>query len=248
MLHTAPTLRRALALAAIPALLVTGCLGGGDDGKAAESPSPKAESAEPTPEPVKYSTLPDTCKLVPAKLVEELVPEVDHKSGEPLKTSDVATYNGCQWSALEDYDYRTLVVSLRRHESEVGVGSGDERAARYAESQIKKLTGDKSLKGVEQTAVEGVGDEATGIAYEHTSDGDDYRTRTVVARTGNVVVVVDYGGTGFEDGEKPSAKDLGEPAEKAAKQTIAALDKAKDQPKDEAEDKAEDKAEGETEA
>ncbi|GAA4660667.1 hypothetical protein GCM10023347_10260 [Streptomyces chumphonensis] len=229
MFHSNLTVRRALALVAVPALLVTGCLGGGDDdAKApAEKPSAEAEkSSEPKPEPVKFSELPDACKTVPGKTIEDIVPEAENEKGKNLKSKDTDSYTSCLWSGLDEYDYRSLFVSLRRYDSVLDVGSGDDRAARSAASEVEKITGDKANKKVEEKALKDLGDEATTIGFdseEKGDDGGDYRNQRVVARTANVVVVVDYSGTGFEDADNPKADEIRKGAEKAAEQVVAAV-------------------------
>ncbi|MEE1931505.1 DUF3558 family protein [Streptomyces sp. TRM 70351] len=221
------TVRRTLAAAAVPVLFVAGCSGGGSDDKSGASPSPSASSASPEPEPVTFTTLPDACEALPEKTVEEVVPKTRDAGGKALKSKDTASYSGCLWTGLDEYDYRSLSVSLRRFDSDLTLGSGDERAAEYAGEQIADVGADKANKNVKDAPLEGVGDAATSIGYDtEVKEGDsagDYRARRVVARTANVVVTVDYSGTGFEDGETPSAGAVQKGAETAAKAAVAAV-------------------------
>ncbi|MCX2968919.1 MULTISPECIES: DUF3558 family protein [Streptomyces] len=236
MLHTtsspaaragAVRLRRALALAAVPVLLVAGCSGGSDDKGGEAAPSPSASSAPPEPEPVKFAELPDACSVLPKKTVEDVVPGVENEKGKALRSKDTDTYTSCLWTGLDEYDYRSLTVSLRRYESDLTLGTGDERAAQYAEEQVAKVGGDEAHASVKEAPLEGVGDSATGVGFDaEVKDGDaagEYRHQFIAARTANVVVTVDYSGTGFEDAKTPSADAIREGAEKAAKAAVAGV-------------------------
>ncbi|SFL71395.1 DUF3558 family protein [Streptomyces pini] len=218
---------RTLACAAVPMLLVAGCSSdsGGDD-SAGPSPSASASSASPTPAPVKFTTLPDPCKTLSGDTVGDVVPEAK-KKGKNLGSKDADGYGTCLWSGLDDYQYRALTVSLKRFDSDVTLGSGSERAAEYAGQQVAAVSQDEENKKVKDTPLDGVGDQATSIAFEtERKDGkktEEYREQRVVAITGNVVVTVDYEGAGFETGKTPKAEDIRENAEKAAKEAVKAV-------------------------
>ncbi|MGY1453366.1 DUF3558 family protein [Streptomyces sp. SS8] len=218
---------RTLACAAVPMLLVAGCSSGsGGDDSAGPSPSASASSASPTPAPVKFTTLPDPCKTLSGDTVGEVVPEAK-KKGKNLGSKDTDGYGTCLWSGLDDYQYRALTVSLKRFDSDVTLGSGSERAAEYAGQQVAAVSQDEENKKVKDAPLDGVGDQATSIAFEtERKDGkktEEYREQRVVAITGNVVVTVDYEGAGFETGKTPKAEDIRENAEKAAKEAVKAV-------------------------
>ncbi|MBW1602647.1 DUF3558 domain-containing protein [Streptomyces sp. JJ66] len=219
---------RALALTAVPVLLVASCSGGSDDAKGeADKPSPSASSAPPKPAPVKFAELPDACKALPKDTVKDVVPGVKDEKGKALRSKDTDSYTSCLWTGLDEYDYRSLTVSLRRYESDLSLGTGDERAAKYAEEQVAKATGDKSHKSVKEAALKDVGDSATSIGFDtEVKDSDaagEYRNQVIVTRTANVVITVDYSGTGFEDAKTPSADTIREGAEKAAKSAVSTV-------------------------
>lgn len=221
---------RILAGAAAPVLLVAGCSFGSDSGGSDGDPSPAAESsseAAPSPEPVKFSKLPDACKTISKDTVEEVVPKAKSKSGKNLGSKDVDSYGSCLWNGLDDYDYRALTVSLRRFDSDTSIGSGDKRATEYAKQQLAKISEDKAHKGVKESAVKGVGDTATALSYEvekkEGKSSEDYREQRLVVRTGNVVLTVDYSGAGFEDAKTPKAADIRKGAEKVAKEAVKSV-------------------------
>jgi len=219
---------RTLACAAVPMLLVAGCSSdsGGDD-SAKPSPSPStSSSAPPSPAPVKFTTLPDPCKTLSKGTVEDVVPEAE-TAGKNLGSKDADGYGTCLWSGLDGFQYRALTVSLKRFDSDVTLGSGAERAAKYAGQQVAAVAQDRENKKVKDTPLDGVGDQATAVAFEtekkNGKKSEDYRERRIVAVTGNVVVTVDYEGAGFETGETPSAEEIRKGAEKAAKEAVKAI-------------------------
>ncbi|HEX5568479.1 MAG TPA: DUF3558 family protein [Streptomyces sp.] len=225
---------RTLACAAVPMLLVAGCSSGsGGDGKddsAGPSAKPSAEapsSAPPSPAPVKFTTLPDPCKTLSKGTVKEVVPGAE-TGGKNLGSKDTDGYGTCLWSGLDGYQYRALTVSLKRFDSDVTLGSGDERAAGYAAQEVSAVSQDKDNKKVKDSALDGIGDEATSLAFEsekkNGKKSEDYREQRIVVRTGNVVVTVEYEGAGFETGRTPDADDIRKGAEKAAKEAVKAVE------------------------
>ncbi|UGY92916.1 DUF3558 domain-containing protein [Streptomyces gobiensis] len=223
---------RALTGAVLPVLLVAGCsFGSGSGTKDSDSASDAGPSKEaaPSPEPVKFSTLPDACETVSKDTVKKTVPKAKPASGKSLGSKDADAYSGCLWSGvdLSTFEYRELSVSLRRYDSDVAIGSGDKRATEYAQDKIAAISGNKEAKSVKDAKLSGVGDTATAISYDITKkDGkksQDYREQRIVVRTANVVVTVDYSGAGLEDAKTPSAADIRKGAEKAAKEAVASL-------------------------
>lgn len=79
--------RAACAAVAVPVLLVAGC--SSDSGEQPSSgPSPSASADKAKPESVTYKELPDPCKTVSEKTVEDVVPGTDDTSGKNLASSD----------------------------------------------------------------------------------------------------------------------------------------------------------------
>ncbi|MCK1813922.1 DUF3558 domain-containing protein [Streptomyces sp. XM4011] len=222
---------RALAWAAVPALLIAGCSSpasdsgadGNDDGAAAEG----SESA-PEPEPVRFADLPSPCAVIGEDTIDEIVPKADPKGGSALTSNDTSLSGTCLWSGLKEYQYRSLTVSLRRFESDLSLGSGDERAQGFIAQQVEEITGDGANSDIAQEDLAGTGDSAITIAYNAEKDIDDdtqdFRQQRVVVRTGNVVVTVDYAATGLEGDDMPGAKGVRERAETAAAEAVDRLD------------------------
>ncbi|MEE1940399.1 DUF3558 family protein [Streptomyces sp. TRM 70361] len=219
---------RTLACAAVPVLLVAGCSsgsGGEDSAKSAKSSAAPSTSAPPSPAPVKFTTLPNPCETLTKKTVKAVVPGA--KTGKNLGSKDADGYGTCLWSGLDDFQYRALTVSLKRFDSDVTLGSGGQRAAKYAGQQVAAVSQDTANKNVKDTPLDGVGDQATSIAFETEKKSgkkaEEYRGQRVVAITDNVVVTVDYEGAGFETGKTPKADAIRKDAEKAAKEAVAAV-------------------------
>ncbi|MGP4110102.1 hypothetical protein ACTWP5_04185 [Streptomyces sp. 4N509B] len=254
-----------VAWAAVPVLLVAGCSGGGSDsegsgdatesasdgsGGGSEDQSPSSEA--PSPAEVRFTTLPEACSTVDGDTVEQVVPEVDPRRGETIETTDPSLSGTCLWTGLDDYQFRSLTVSLRRFDSEEAIGTGDERAEAYMTRLVEEVTGEDSHEDVETAELPDLGDGgATSIGYRVTKDSDEgdaqrYHEQRVVARTGNVVITVDYSGAGFEDADMPSRSRVRENAETAAGVVLANVDAfADEQPADGGDGQSEGQGEGE---
>ncbi|MDB1087895.1 DUF3558 domain-containing protein [Streptomyces sp. ACA25] len=216
---------RTLSWAVVPVLLVAGCSSDSGGG------TPEGDSVavtDPTPEPVRFSALPEPCSTVGADTIGDVVPEAEDEDGEALDSTDLERAGTCLWSGLDGYDFRSLTVAMRRFDSDLSIGSGDERAAEYLRQTAEEVTGDGESQDVEEAGLEGLGDEATTISYlvvkeNSESESRDYRQQRVVIRVDNVVVTVDHTGTGFEDGEAPDAESVRENAEQVAREVVTAL-------------------------
>lgn len=216
-----------LACATASVLLITGC--SSDSG---EDTSDNAAVAEPTPEPVRFAELPNACRTVDPETIEEVVPKASNDKGEELASNDVNATGTCLWTGLDGYDFRSLTVTLKRFDSNLTLGSGDARAEQFLQTQVDEITGDEDNEDVDDSQLPDLGDEAVTIAYAAEKEsGDatrDFQQQRVVSRLANVVVTVDYAGTGFEGGDMPSADAIREAAERVAADSITSLDAAED--------------------
>ncbi|NBM19435.1 DUF3558 domain-containing protein [Streptomyces sp. GC420] len=234
---TAQRLARLLACAAVPVMLVAGCSSdsGSDSGKSkkgsggSSSASPSATKASPSLAPAVYDTLPDACKTLAKKTVTGLVPGAEDKTGKAGKSSDVRTRAGCTWNGLDDNglkgsQYRWLDVSLIRFDSDAALGgSGEERATDHFAKQVTAAQTTEGAKKVKSVAAEGIGDEATAVRYELRKTDEDFRNQTVVVRTENVVLTLNYNGAGYAGAKTPDPDELMKDAQKAAKEVVAAI-------------------------
>ncbi|MFI0821469.1 hypothetical protein ACH4TX_33815 [Streptomyces sp. NPDC021098] len=225
MHRSAPRLARILACATVPVMLVAGCSSGSEDKKDAESSSrPSSPSASPSVAAAKFSKLPDVCSALSGRTIDELVPKAKTKKGKALPSADTNTSATCLWNGLDGFKYRSLSLSMKLFPSDAGLGAGDKRAQEYATQQASKVTSAKGVKNpkTEQAAI---GDAATTVRTEEKKDGDDFRNQTVVARTANVVVTIEYDGAGYETEKTPDAKKLMEDAKSAAKEVVESVAK-----------------------
>lgn len=206
-------------------VLVAGCSDSGG-GKKSESTPSAAASAKPSATPslaaAKYPKLPDTCKALPAKTVEDLVPKVKDKAGKALTGS-------CFWWGLndekaDDIQYRALNLQYNGLSSEPALGSADKRAQEFAEQQVKKAMAEDSPKDVKSQPASGIGDWASTVTTT-TKDqkGVEYHNATVITRTANVVVTLKYSGAGLEGAKAPDVSDVSKDAQGAAKEAVAAV-------------------------
>ncbi|MEK8143773.1 DUF3558 domain-containing protein [Streptomyces sp. M10(2022)] len=210
-------------------LVVAGCSSDSDDKKDAEaSASPSAEKSEPSVEPAKFATLPEPCNSISEKTTKSLVPKAQNKAGTQGTSSDVAARGSCSWNGLDDNgvkgsQYRWLDVGFSRFDSDQALGSGAKRATDHYTKQIAKVEATEDAEKLAAKPVSGIGEQATAIAYDLSKTSEDFKYATIVARTGNVVVTLTYNGAGYAGAKTPSASDILEGAEKAAKEAVASV-------------------------
>ncbi|MFE0738499.1 DUF3558 domain-containing protein [Streptomyces sp. NPDC058855] len=240
MQRSAPRLSRILACAAVPVMLVaTGCSsdsgGGAGAGsaqdKASASPSPSASatpSPTPTVEPAKFAKLPEACKAITEKTTASLVPKAKNKKGTAAASTDLTSRGGCAWNGLDDKgvkgsQYRWLDVSFYRYESDPSLGSGQERARENLAKELAKVQATPGAKKLKTAPATGIGDEATSVAYQVRKTDEDFVYASIVARTGNVLVLLSYNGAGYAGAATPTDKAIMDGAVKAAKEAVTAV-------------------------
>ncbi|WLQ34516.1 DUF3558 domain-containing protein [Streptomyces castrisilvae] len=232
MHRSAPRLTRILACAAVPVMLVVAGCSSDSDGKkdadASASASPQVTKSEPTVEAAKFAELPDPCSSVAAKTVKSLVPSAKSKNGTRGKSSDSSARGSCSWNGLADKgvkgsQYRWLDVGFTRFASDQTLGSGAARAGEDFTKQVGKTEATDGAKNVKSEPVTGIGDQATKVTYDQSKADEDFRYTTIVARTGNVVVVVNYNGAGYAGSKTPTAETILKGATMAVKDAVAAV-------------------------
>ncbi|MFJ4920205.1 DUF3558 domain-containing protein [Streptomyces sp. NPDC088725] len=231
MHRSASRLPRLLACAAVPVMLVVaGCSSGSDDKKDTATAEPSAP-AQPTVEPAKYIDLPEACKALDGKTTGKLVPKAKSKNGTPGNSADISTRGSCSWNGLQDQgvkgsQYRWLDISLMRYDSDQALGSGAARAGKHYADEVTDAKGTEGAASVKTTPSSGIGDQATVVSYTLKKTGADFSYATVVARTENVVITLNYNGAGYAGAKSPSVSDLTADAVSAAKEAVAAVTKA----------------------
>lgn len=221
-------------------LVVAGCSSdsgdSGGSGKAQEQDKTSASaSATPSPsqstktvEPAKFAKLPEVCKSVSAKTTASLVPKAKTKNGTPAVSSDLTSRGGCSWNGLDDKgvkgsQYRWLDVSFYRYESDASLGSGQERAQENLAKELAKVQATPGAKKLQTHTATGIGDEAKTVTYQLRKTDEDFVYTSIVARTGNVLVLLSYNGAGYAGADTPSQKTITDGAAKAVKEAVAAV-------------------------
>ncbi|MFH7599456.1 DUF3558 family protein [Streptomyces racemochromogenes] len=237
MHRSASRLTRVLACAAIPVVLtVAGC--SSDSGKSSSAsgsgkkPSSSSSAASGTKgsatlEKVAFTKLPDPCKSVPAKTVETLVHDAKDKNGTAAKSNDLANRASCSWNGLETdgtkgSQYRWLSVSLVRYDSHASLGSGNKRAEEQYNKQIELAKTTKDGHDFKAEQADGVGDQGTSVIYGIKKDVDFFNT-TVVARTQNVVITLDFNGAAYEGAGAPDQAKMLQDAIAATKEVVTSV-------------------------
>jgi hypothetical protein len=177
------------------------------DRKPSSAPSSSSSAAH------EYAKPPAACSTVAAGTVKKLVPGAK-TAGEELKLSDPDRRTGCSWNALKGFAYRWLDVTFEA--SKASDRAGEARSAKeVAEAAYERLKKD--------TAVPGLGDDAS-VGDELTKeDGQQLRQAVVVVRRANALITVTYNGSDFESGKAPDATEIREGAIKAAEDAVQAL-------------------------
>ncbi|ORT53817.1 DUF3558 domain-containing protein [Streptomyces sp. CB03238] len=236
MHRSAPRLTRILACAAVPVMLVVaGCSSDSDSKSDAAAQSPSTASSpqaavkpKPTVAPAKYTQLPEACKAITGKTIEDLVPEVKNEKGTPGKSSDTASRGSCAWNGLDDNgvkgsQYRWLDISLLRYDSDPSLGSAEQRAQENYTKEVAKVKATEGATSVKTSPAAGVGNEATALSYGLKKTDEDFKYAAIVTRTENVLITVSYNGAGYAGAKTPTPSDLMEDAVKASKEAVAAV-------------------------
>ncbi|MEV2216958.1 DUF3558 family protein [Streptomyces sp. NPDC050997] len=224
--------------AVVPAMLIAaGCSsdsGSDDAGSKSDSPvgaeATSSPSASPTVQAAAYSSLPKPCAVVSKKTLVDLVPK-GAKSGKEGTSGDTATRAGCSWDSLDNNgvkgsQFRWLNISMLRFDSDTSRGTGDKQAQAYYAKQIQDAQSVDGAKNAKSEPLSGTGDQATTVTYDLKKKEGSFKQQTVVTRVENVVVTVDYNGAGLAGEKTPSVATLTKLAEKAAKETVAAVSEA----------------------
>jgi hypothetical protein len=222
-----------LACATVPALLVAGCSSGsggksdsatGSDGGKNGSAAPTATVTTPPPlSPARFKTLPSSCKTITKGTVTKLVPKAKHSGGTAADTADTGgSRSGCSWTGngSDGFQYRWLSVNLERYDSSTQLGAADLQAHTRFTEEVAAL--EKSA-GTKATGVTGLGDEARSISGWAIVAKVKSQNDSVVVRTGNVILIVEYDGAGLEGKKNPSAKTVDGNAQRAAKDAVASV-------------------------
>jgi hypothetical protein len=208
-------------------LVAVGCSSGSDSKSDADSAAPSAK-ASPTVAPAKYTALPDACTTIGSKTIGDLVPKSKSKSGTPGKSTDIASRGSCSWNGLDDNgvkgsQYRWLDVSLMRYDSDPSLGSGASRAGKHFTEEVADARGTEGAQGVRTAPSSGLGDQASVITYTLKKTGADFAYATVVTRTENAVLTLNYNGAGYAGAKSPSVADMTKDALSASKEAVAAI-------------------------
>ncbi|HSX98746.1 MAG TPA: hypothetical protein VLG91_15340 [Streptomyces sp.] len=219
-------------------LLAVGCSSdsGSDGASGDETPAGLDRSAteSATPEVVagKYASLPDACEVFSDKTLKSVVPK-GVKSGKAINESEENVTGDCRWISLDNNgvdgsQYRWLSVSLHLLASNEANGPGEDRAAKAYESKVTAAKAVDGAKNVKTEPLTGTGEQATVIKYDLKKDGDTFKQQTIVVRTANVVITLDYNGAGLAGEKSPDAAALLKSAKSAAEEAVEAIEDAND--------------------
>ncbi|MER6159998.1 hypothetical protein ABT147_31340 [Streptomyces sp. NPDC001868] len=219
-------------------LLAVGCSSdsGSDSASGDETPAGLNEAAKETPTPevvaAKYASLPDACEVFSDKTLKSVVPE-GVKSGKAINAAEKNVTGDCRWISLDNNgvdgsQYRWLSVSLHLLASNAANGPGEDRAAKAFESKVTAAKAVDGAKSVKTEPLTGTGDQATVVKYDLKKDGDTFKQQTIVVRTENVLITLDYNGAGLAGEKTPDAAALLKSAKSAAKEAVEAIEDAND--------------------
>lgn len=209
---------RLLACAVVPvALVVAGC-SSGSAGSRGSSGSP---SSSATVAKARYASLPDPCAAIAKSTVTSLVPGAKEPGGTAAGSGEPKDNGGCSWTGLNGYQYRYLDNAFQRFDSVPGARTADDQARSAYRAAVRATAA--ATKGTKTAALPGVGDEATLITWDSGKDHSVYRNATVVARSANAVLTVDYTGAGLQGSGTPKAAGLETGVRRVSQEALAAL-------------------------
>jgi hypothetical protein len=227
--RTAPRLAGLLACAVVPAMVTAGCSsgpgdgsGGSDSGATTGTGKTAGATAAPAVAPATYATLPLSCRTVTRSTVTALVPKARTAGGTESKSSDIQSRGGCSWTGngKDGYQYRWLSVTLQRFDNSAQLGSAQTQAKERYADQVRQLG---KVPGATTAEVAGIGDEAASVGARATVAKVTSQNATLVTRTGNVILIVEFNGAGLEGKKNPSAQTVQSGAQRAAKDVVAAV-------------------------
>ncbi|MYT34178.1 MULTISPECIES: DUF3558 family protein [unclassified Streptomyces] len=235
MHRSAKRLAGLLTCAAVPMLLVAGC--SGSDGKSSgdSTPSGSSSAAGSTPTPTvaaaKFKKLPNPCEAFSKGTLDKLLPKVKDAAGQQGKSTDPTVRGACSWSSSDDQgvdgtQFRWLDVAFQRYASDPALGSGEKRATDFYTQQINDAKATQGAKKVAAVPTAGTGDAATAVTYDIAKEDNDFKNTTIVVRTANIVITVNYNGAGMAGADAPNGNDLLKAAQAATKEAVAAVAKA----------------------
>jgi hypothetical protein len=154
--------------------------------------------------------------------VEALVPKAKTPGGTAVKSDDINARGGCSWTGngKDGYQYRWLSVTLQRFTSSTALGSAEDQAKKRYTEQVGTLN---QVSGATSSTLTGLGDQAASVGSRATVAKVTSQNDSVVVRSGNVVVLVEYNGAGLEGKKNPSAATVSSGAQRAAKDALAAV-------------------------
>ncbi|REK85687.1 DUF3558 domain-containing protein [Streptomyces inhibens] len=234
MHRSAKRLASLLTCAAVPVLLVAGCSGSNSDSSGdASSSASSSGSVKPSPTvaAAKFKKLPNPCEAFSKGTIKKMLPKVKDASGEQGKSTDNSAHGTCSWNSSDENgvdgtQFRWLDIGYQRYDSDPGVGSGEKRATEFYTKQVADAKGVSGAKKLTTVKTSGTGDEATAITYDAKKEGNTFKNTTIVARTSNIVVTINYNGAGLAGADTPKGADLLKDAQAAAKEAVAAATKA----------------------
>ncbi|MDI3408841.1 DUF3558 domain-containing protein [Streptomyces cavernicola] len=202
--------------------------GGKSDSGSSSSSAASGKNKPATVEKAAFSELPDACETLKGDTIEDLVPEVDDKSGKSASSEDASARSSCSWTGLDSNgtkgsQFRWLNVGLVRYDSNATLGTGDKLAQTQLTKKIDEAKNLDGAKDVKTKVLDGVGDEATLVTFDQKKKEGDFKNHRVVARVENAVVVIDYNGAGLAGAGAPDSKEMAKDAQEAAEEAIAAV-------------------------
>jgi hypothetical protein len=203
--------------------------GSGKNAKTASGASPDASPTATVR--AKYAKLPEPCATLSGKTLKALVPAAKDKKGSQGSSDDLDARGTCSWNSLDSNgvhgsQYRWLSLALVRFDSDATLGTGDERAASYLAKQITAARATADAKGLKSEKLTGLGDEATAVTYSLKKKEGDFKQQTLLVRTANAVLTLDYNGAGLAGEKDPDPAKLLKDAKRAAGDAVAAIAKA----------------------
>lgn len=217
MLRSTPRLVPLIVSATVPVTLLSGCSSWSGGGSGGAPPSSSSSSAAPA----RYRSLPDACAAIPRATVRSMVPGSRKPNGTSAQSGEPKSSGGCSWNGLTGYQYRYLDNAFQRFDNVSGFQSGEDQARSAYRAAVQETA--HATRGTRTVRLGEVGDEASLVSWDTTKDHARYHNSTVVVRSANAVLTVDYISAGLQGDRGPRSDGIDSDAQRAAKEALAAL-------------------------
>jgi hypothetical protein len=228
-------------IAVLLAAVLAGCTGGSASGGAADdSKGSDSGTTAPAAQPGKYRTLPEACGAVSHDTLDSLLPGIKEIAdaetrdtayeGDATLTYDTDRRVGCRWKVESSTATDHLLVDFERVVSYDNAVSDDDKAQQLFAGKETAADLPEPAASSTESAQSGASTDPAAATEAYLDDTlspasstAQQRTVTVVFRTSNVIVTVEYAEQPTASAGTPDSKEMQDRARKLAQKLADTL-------------------------